>query len=139
MRIKDDTPNVRLTGKNIIITGATAGIGKETARILAKMGANIIFATRNKEKTLNTISEIRKDIKYDTVKLEYKHLDLMDLDTVRNFPSLLDDFNTIDVLINNAGVGQESGVTKQGIEKVFGINYKSFFTQQRVNANFAKI
>ena len=116
-----------MTGKNIIITGATAGIGKETARTLAKMGANIIFATRNKEKTLNTIAEIRKDIKNDTVKLEYKHLDLMDLDTVRNFPSLLDDFDSIDVLINNARVGHATGVTKQGIEKVFGVNYLSHF------------
>jgi len=127
MRIKEDTSNVNLQGKNIIITGATAGIGKETARTLAKMGANIIFATRNKEKTLNTISEIRKDLKNNTVKLEYKHLDLMDLDTVRNFPSLLDNFDTIDVLINNAGVGHETGVTKQGIEKIFGVNYLSHF------------
>ena len=127
MRIKVDTPNVRLTGKNIIITGATAGIGKETARTLAKMGANIIFATRNKEKTLNTIAEIRADIKNDTVKLEYRHLDLIDLDSVRNFPSLLGEIDTIDVLINNAGVGHETGITKQGIEKVFGINYLSHF------------
>ena len=66
MRIKDDTPNVRLTGKNIIITGATAGIGKETARTLAKMGANIIFATRNKKKTLKIIAEIREDVKNDS-------------------------------------------------------------------------
>lgn len=127
MRIKEDTPNVRLTGKNVIITGATAGIGKETARTLAKMGANIIFATRNKEKTLNTIAEIRADIKNNTVKLEHKYIDLMDLDTVRNFPSLLNDFDTIDVLINNAGVGHEIGITKQGIEKIFGINYLSHF------------
>ena len=55
---KNDIPNVNLNGKNIIITGATAGIGKETARRLAKMGGNIIFATRNKEKTLNTIADI---------------------------------------------------------------------------------
>lgn len=127
MKIKDDTPNVRLTGKNIIITGATAGIGKETARTLAKMGANIIFATRNKTKTLNAIAEIREDIKNKTVILEHKYLDLTDLDSIRNFPSLLGEIDIIDVLINNAGVAHETGVTKQGIEKIFGINYLSHF------------
>ncbi|MCK5033554.1 MAG: SDR family NAD(P)-dependent oxidoreductase [Calditrichia bacterium] len=127
MKINNDIQNVNLSGKNIVITGATAGIGKETARILAKMGANIIFATRNKEKTLNTIAEIRKDIKNDTVKLEHKYLDLIDLDSVRNFSSLLGEIDTIDVLINNAGVGHEVGVTKQGIERIFGINYLSHF------------
>ena len=127
MKIKDDTPNVRLTGKNIIITAATAGIGKETARTLAKMGANIIFATRNKTKTLNAIAEIREDIKNKTVILEHKYLDLTDLDSIRNFPSLLGEIDIIDVLINNAGVAHEAGVTKQGIEKIFGINYLSHF------------
>ena len=127
MKIKNDIPNVNLSGKTIVITGATAGIGKETARILAKMGANIIFTTRNKEKTLNTISEIRKDIKNDTVKLVHKHLDLINLDSVRNFPSLLGEIETVDVLINNAGVAHDTGVTKQGIEKIFGINYLSHF------------
>ncbi len=116
-----------MTGKNTIISGATAGVGKETARSLAKMGSNIIFATRNKEKTLNTITEIRDEIRDDTVRLEYKHLDLMDLDSVRNFPTLLNDYDTIDVLINNAGVGHDTGVTEQGIEKTFGINYVSHF------------
>ena len=103
MKIKTDIQNVNLSGKNIIITGATAGIGKETAKILAKMGGNIIFATRNKEKTLHTIAEIREEIKNDTVILEHKFLDLIDLDSVRNFPSLLGDISAADVLINNAG------------------------------------
>ena len=124
---KNDIPNVNLSGKNIVITGATAGIGKETARSLAKMGGNIIFATRNKEKTLNTIAEIRKDIKNDSVILEHKFLDLIDLDSIRNFPSLLGEIDTVDVLINNAGVGHEIGVTKQGLERIFGINYLSHF------------
>ncbi len=127
MKIKDEIPNVNLSGKNIIITGATAGIGKETARSLAKMGGNIIFATRNKDKTLNTIAEIREDIKNDTINLEHKFLDLIDLDSVRNFPSLLGEIDTVDVLINNAGVAHDTGVTKQGIEKIFGINYLSHF------------
>jgi NAD(P)-dependent dehydrogenase (short-subunit alcohol dehydrogenase family) len=127
MKIKNDIPNVNLSGKNIVITGATAGIGKETARSLAKMGANIFFATRNKTKTLNTISEIRKDLKNDEVILEHKFLDLIDLDSVRTFPSLLGDIDKVDVLINNAGVGHDIGVTKQGIERIFGINYLSHF------------
>jgi NAD(P)-dependent dehydrogenase (short-subunit alcohol dehydrogenase family) len=124
---KNDTQNVNLSGKNIIITGATAGIGKETARNLAKMGGNIIFATRNRDKTLNTIAEIREDIKNDKVILEHKFLDLIDSDSVRNFPSLLGKIDTVDVLINNAGVTHDTGITKQGIEKIFGINYLSHF------------
>ncbi len=127
MKIKNDIQNVNLFGKNIVITGATAGIGKETARSLAKMGANIIFATRNKEKTLNTIAEIREEIKNDSVILEHKFLDLINLDSVRNFPSLLGEIDKVDVLINNAGVGHDIGVTKQGIERIFGINYLSHF------------
>ena len=127
MKIKIEIPNVNLSGKNIVITGATDGIGKETARSLAKMEANIIFATRNKEKTLNTISEILEDIKNDKVVLEHKFLDLADLDSVRNFPSLLGEIDKVEVLINNAGIGQEAGVTKQGIEKIFGINYLGHF------------
>ena len=119
--------NADITGKNIVITGATAGIGKETARSLAKMGGNIIFATRNREKTLKTIAEIREDIKNDKVVLEHKHLDLVDLNSVRNFPSLLGKNAAVDVLINNAGVGHDTGVTKQGIEKIFGINHLSHF------------
>ena len=51
-RSASDILNVDMTGKNIIITGSTGGIGKETARSLAKMGGNIYFATRNRDKTL---------------------------------------------------------------------------------------
>lgn len=52
--------NVDLSGKVIIITGSSAGVGKETARKLAFLGATIIFACRNKEKTLPIINEMKK-------------------------------------------------------------------------------
>ncbi|MBU2560634.1 SDR family NAD(P)-dependent oxidoreductase [archaeon] len=115
-----------MTGKNIVITGATAGVGKETAKSLAKMGANIYFATRNPDKTRDTIAEIRAGLTNGSV-LEHKPLDLNDLDSVRQFPSLFGDNDHIDVLINNAGVAHETGVTKQGIERIFGINYLGHF------------
>ncbi len=115
-----------MTGKNIVITGATAGVGKETARSLAKMGGNIYFATRNAEKTLAVIEEIRSELTNGSA-LEHKPLALDDLDSVRRFPSLFGEEERIDVLINNAGVSHETGVTKQGIERIFGINYLSHF------------
>jgi NAD(P)-dependent dehydrogenase (short-subunit alcohol dehydrogenase family) len=115
-----------MTGKNIVITGATAGVGKETARSLARMGGNIYFATRNGDKTQNVIDELRTELTNGTV-LEHKQLDLNDLDSVRQFPSLFGENDHIDVLINNAGVAHETGVTKQGIERIFGINYLGHF------------
>lgn len=124
---RGEIPNADMSGKNVVITGATAGIGKETARRLARMGGNIYFAARNRDKTLRTIAEIREDINNDAVVLEHKQLDLVDLESIRKFPSLLRDVDGVDVLINNAGVAHETGVTKQGVEKIFGINYLSHF------------
>ena len=115
-----------MTGKTVVITGATAGVGKETARSLAKMGANICFATRNEKKTEDTIDEIRSEVTNGSV-LEHKSLDLADLESVRRFPALFGEDDRIDVLINNAGVAHETGVTKQGIERIFGINYLGHF------------
>ena len=115
-----------MTGKTIVITGATAGIGKETARSLAKMGGNVYFATRNRKKTQDTIKEIRSELTNGCV-LEHKSLDLADIDSVRRFPSLFKEVDRVDVLINNAGIAHETGVTKQGIERNFGINYLGHF------------
>ena len=76
-RSASDILNVDMTGKNIIITGSTGGIGKETARNLARMGGNIIFATRNREKTQDTIAETRKTAVYRlTQKSGYTMLDI---------------------------------------------------------------
>jgi len=119
--------NADMTGKNVIITGATAGVGKDTARSLAKMGANVILATRNEDKTRDTIAEIREHLDNGAVVLEHRYLDLTDLDSVRGFGSTFGATDTVDVLINNAGVAHETGVTKQGVERIFGINYLSHF------------
>ncbi len=126
-RAAADIRDIDMTGENIVITGATSGIGKETARSLARMGGNIYFATRNREKTEDTIAEIRAELTNGKVVLAHKPLDLMDLDSVRRFPSLFGEGDRIDVLINNAGVGHDTGVTKQGIERTFGVNYLSHF------------
>jgi short-subunit dehydrogenase len=56
-----DDGNMDLSGKTILITGATAGIGKATGMELAKMGADVILVGRDSHKTQETVAEIKAD------------------------------------------------------------------------------
>ncbi|HWF69448.1 MAG TPA: SDR family NAD(P)-dependent oxidoreductase [Mycobacterium sp.] len=83
-----------LTGKRIIVTGATNGVGLGTARALTSAGAHVILAVRNTELGAQRAAEIGGST--SVVKL-----DLADLSSVRAFPGLID--GDVDILINNAG------------------------------------
>jgi len=74
---------VDLSSKIVIITGSSAGVGKETARKMASRGATVIFACRNKEKTLKIINEIQLSTKNS--RLHFIELNLPDYNSVRNF------------------------------------------------------
>ena len=116
-----------LTSQTIVITGCSAGIGKETARILAFMGAKIIFACRDKNKTETVIEEIQKETKNNN--LEFMRLDLSDLSSIKQFAEEFSSKNQkLDILINNAGVNlPERKVTKDGFEACFGTNHLGHF------------
>ena len=104
-----------MTGRTVIVTGATSGIGLATARALGGAGARVVLAVRNAEKG----SSVRHSIPGDTT---VRHLDLSDLASVRRFAAEWDD--PIDVLINNAGVSVPSlARTKDGFEMQFGTNH----------------
>ncbi|CAD8070602.1 unnamed protein product [Paramecium sonneborni] len=95
--------NVDLTGKIAIVTGSSAGVGKETAKKLAFRGATVIFACRNQQKTQIIIDEIQKISKNNN--LHYINLDLPNFDSVRQFvKEFKQRFNKCDYLINNAGI-----------------------------------
>jgi len=119
--------NVDLKGKVAIITGSNTGIGKETAKVLAKMGATVIVASRKSDKTRDAVLEIKKySNNEDVFSID---LDLSDLASVRKF---CDDFKSRNlpchILINNAGVmNPPFGRTKQGFEQQFGINHLGHF------------
>jgi NAD(P)-dependent dehydrogenase (short-subunit alcohol dehydrogenase family) len=83
-----------LTGKRIVVTGATNGVGLGTARALTKAGAHVIMAVRNTEQGKQRAAEIGGST-------SVAKLDLADLSTVRAFPDLID--GDVDILINNAG------------------------------------
>ncbi|MFY1621144.1 SDR family NAD(P)-dependent oxidoreductase [Micromonospora sp. WMMD736] len=104
-----------LTGKRIIVTGATNGVGLGTARVLARAGAHVILAVRNTELGAQRAGEIGGST-------EVVKLDLADLASVRAFPDLLAD--DVDILINNAGaLTEERTDTVDGFEMTIGTNF----------------
>ncbi|KAJ4431261.1 hypothetical protein ANN_19858 [Periplaneta americana] len=97
------TSKKRMDGKTVIVTGANTGIGKETARDLARRGARVILACRDMKKA----EEALKDIVASTgnSNLEAQHLDVSSLASVRKFADHINKTeNRLDVLVNNAGV-----------------------------------
>lgn len=103
-----------LTGKRVIVTGATNGVGLGTARALAKAGAHVILAVRNTELGARRAAEIGGS----TTVLK---LDLADLSSVRAFAALID--GQVDILINNAGALTDHRTdTVDGFEATLGTN-----------------
>lgn len=111
-----------LANRVFIITGANTGIGKITARELARRGAHVILACRSKDKTEPVIAELVKET--GNPEIEFVALDLGDLSSVRKCAeSLLARNLPIHGLINNAGLAGSRGTTKDGFELTFGTNH----------------
>lgn len=118
---------VKLNDKNIFITGATSGIGKETARGLAKLGATIVFTTRDVSKGKRTKDELIKTTKND--KIECLFCDLSSFESIINcYNRYKEKYDKLHVLINNAGVWDfKKRLSKDGIENIFAVNYLAPF------------
>jgi NAD(P)-dependent dehydrogenase (short-subunit alcohol dehydrogenase family) len=103
-----------LTGKRVVVTGATNGVGLGTSRALARAGAHVILAVRNTELGERRAAEMGGST---TV----AKLDLADLSSVRAFPDLID--GHVDILINNAGTLTDRRTdTVDGFEMTLGTN-----------------
>jgi NAD(P)-dependent dehydrogenase (short-subunit alcohol dehydrogenase family) len=103
-----------LSGKRVIVTGATNGVGLGTSRALAKAGAHVILAVRNTE-----LGEQRAAAMGGSTTVV--KLDLADLSSVRAFPALIDE--PVDILINNAGALTDRRTdTVDGFEMTLGTN-----------------
>jgi NAD(P)-dependent dehydrogenase (short-subunit alcohol dehydrogenase family) len=120
-----------LQGKTYVITGANTGIGKITARELARRGAHVILACRSADKTQPVIDEIVRETGND--KVELVALDLADLASVRRCAEQLLARNIpIHGLINNAGLAGSRGTTKDGFELTFGTNHLGHYLLTRM-------
>lgn len=115
-----------LDGRTFLVTGANTGIGRATADGLAERGARLILATRSAERTRPVIDSIRSATGNDAV--EHHPLDLSDLGAVRRSAAeLLERGEPIDVLIANAGLAGQRGLTVDGFELAFGTNHLGHF------------
>jgi len=120
-----------LAGKTFLVTGANTGIGKITAKELARRGAHVILACRSEDKTRAAIDEIRREV--PAASLEYVALDLGDLTSVRACGEALAARGTpIHGLINNAGLAGARGVTKDGFELTWGTNHLGHYLLTRL-------
>lgn len=117
----------RIAGRAVIVTGANSGIGKETARELAKRGGKVILACRDLEKCEHVKMELIEDTFNRNI--HCRKLDLGSIKSIKEFAKITNETETrIDILINNAGVMLDNReVTEDGFEKHLGVNYLGHF------------
>ncbi len=120
---------VNLSGKRILVTGVSAGLGIETARSLAAHGAHVVGAARDLAKAETATAQVRKDAGANGGSFELVALDLRNLASVRAAADgLLRKNEPFDVVIANAGVmATPFGHTSDGFETQFGTNHLGHF------------
>lgn len=116
-----------MRGQICLITGATSGIGLETAKQLARLGATVIVVGRNASKGMEVISQLRQQTGNDQI--EFMRTDLSSQKEIR---ALAEQFKQkyarLDVLVNNAGIVKifrEESV--EGIEMTWAVNHLAYF------------
>ena len=113
--------------KNILITGATSGIGRSTAIALSSMGARVIFIARNKDKAEVLLKELNCNTEN---KAAYIIADLSSQDEVKSAAKEYLNMNiSLDILINNAGlINLKRRETVDGFEETFAVNHLAYFS-----------
>ena len=112
-----------LKNKNIVITGASGGIGAEIARLCAASGANLVLLARS----LDKLHELQKDLQERfQVKISVFQLDVSNTDQVREvFEKIFAEMGEVDILVNNAGFGvfrEAHRATMDQIKGMFNVN-----------------
>ena len=131
-RTRMEAPPGSLGGRTAIVTGANSGIGVETARGLARLGAHVVLACRTVAKGEATIAALDQDDPGIAKNMTALALDLSDLASVRAFAAAFADGDPrrrLDVLVGNAGVMgvPQSRRTADGFESHLGINHLGHF------------
>lgn len=110
-----------LTGKTVVITGGTGGLGRSTANTLGDMGARVVVVARDQDKLEETVAEIGPR----AVSIQ---ADLSLMSEIRRLADRLQEEERIDVLVKNVGVlFPERRTTSEGIEQTLAVNLAGHF------------
>jgi retinol dehydrogenase 12 len=113
-------------GRTFLVTGGNTGIGRQTAAVLARGGGRVYIACRSAAAGESAVAGIKADTGSETVWL--LPLDLASLASVRSCAArFLSLDEPLHVLVNNAGVGGQRGLTEDGFELHFGVNHLGHF------------
>ena len=133
---------ISFDNKVILITGATRGIGKSTADLFENSGAQLIL-TGTKENEIKKLNN-----QYKNSNRKYFVLDLKSEDSINNFLSELNQYNKIDILINNAGINILDNfvdVNNKDYDLMLSVNLKGAFllskycAKKMINNNYGRI
>ena len=114
----------QITGKVVVITGASSGIGMAIAKVLSRHGAFVVLGARRKERLeaiVNEITEAGGKAAYSVTDVKNRN------DLERLVKTALTTFGRLDVLINNAGIGQLSRIDEldiEGWQEMIDVNLK---------------
>jgi NAD(P)-dependent dehydrogenase (short-subunit alcohol dehydrogenase family) len=125
--VRANNPHERdLTGRAVLITGASGGIGQATAVALAQRGARLFLAGRSEERHRETLAALNEAP--GSAAAVFLPLELGDLGSVRACAARFLELDApLHVLINNAGLAGSRGLTSDGFERAFGVNHLGHF------------
>jgi NAD(P)-dependent dehydrogenase (short-subunit alcohol dehydrogenase family) len=116
-----------LTGKVAILTGATSGIGRATARLFAKNGAKVVAIGRNE----TDLGHLRDEFRDDAGEIRPHLADVTEFSQVDRFVSeTIDNYGRLDILVNAAGIIKNGNITDTTLDewdKMLNINLRSVF------------
>jgi NAD(P)-dependent dehydrogenase (short-subunit alcohol dehydrogenase family) len=118
---------MKSNGKVMMVSGATSGIGKETARVLANEGATVVILGRNPKKAVAIVEELQRET--GNPKVEYLLADLSSQAEIRRLAEEFKQrYDRLDVLVNNAGeFNLRRRLSTDGIEMTFAVNHLAYF------------